>query len=168
MLKHNIKITSESGYKLEEIDLLEIAAHYFLEFLSKISPIDKINGSISIVGDLSSESSNEPLNGDMMEIQGYILDNGEICKYYICRLADYTNSAETLRTLAHELIHVWQTEIGKLVRNENGDWIWKGKNYGNSPYNGTDLDFELPWEKEADILDLKLVKKFYNKYFSTK
>lgn len=164
--KHKLRIRSESGSKLEEIELLEIAAHFFLKQLDAIKNIDSIKCEIVVVDAIYSESSNEPLSGDMVEIKNHYVDNGVQKNYYVCRLADYINSAETIRTLAHELIHVWQTENGSLHLSETGEWFWKGKSYGNAPYNGTDDDYLLPWEKEADTLDLKLTRKFYTTYFS--
>ena len=164
--RHVLNIRSESGLKVEEIELIEVAAHFFLRELGNIKPIDKIRGEIIVVDQILSESANEPLSGDMMEIKDYYLDGDKKKNYYVCRLADYINSAETIRTLAHELVHVWQTENGALRTTSEDEWFWKGKSFGVNPYKGTDDDFLLPWEKEADILDLKLTRKFYRKYFS--
>lgn len=164
--KHDLRIESESGYKTEEIDLLEIAAHFFLKELAKLKPFDTIHGKVIVVNDLKSEAASEPLNGDMAEIKDFYLDNGERVNYYVCRLADYANSAETMRTLAHELIHVWQTATGRLQTSEDNGWYWRGKSYGHTPYSGTDSDYDLPWEREADKLDLQLTKKFYKTYFT--
>lgn len=166
--KHVLRIRSESGAKVEEIDLLEIASHFFLKELDAIKSIDTIRGEIIVVDEIFSEAANEPLSGDMMEIKNHYVDNGVQKNYYVCRLADYMNSAETLRTLAHELVHVWQTENGSLSTTDDGEWFWKGKSYGKHPYTGMDTDLLLPWEKEADILDLKITKKFYRTYFSTR
>jgi hypothetical protein len=164
--KHVLRIKSESGLKVEDIELIEIAAHFFLKELDKIKPIDKIRGEIIVVDEILSEAASEQLSGDMMEIKNHYVDNGVTKNYYVCRLADYINSAETIRTLAHELVHVWQTENGSLRTTEDNEWFWKGKSYGFRPYTGTDADLLLPWEKEADTLDLKLVRRFYRKYFS--
>ena len=111
---HKLSINSDSGFKLEEIELLEVAAHYFLNELDKIKPVDIIHADILISNNVLSEASSSHLSGDMVEIPNQLLDNGRIGNYYVCRLADYTNSAETLMTLAHELTHVWQTENGSL------------------------------------------------------
>lgn len=164
-IKHNLKIKSESGYKVEEIELIEVASHYFLKELDLIEPFGIIHGEIIVVGEVLSESVNEPLSGDMSEIKNHILPCGTQTNYYICRLADYTNSIETIRTLAHELIHVWQTARGVLKTSPDNEWFWKGRSHGFTPYNGSDDDYLLPWEAEADILDVKLTKKFYTKYF---
>lgn len=165
--KHTLKVVSDSGFKEEEIDLLEIAAYYFLKELDKIRPIGGIHGEIIVVESVNKESTNEPLSGDMTEIKDFLLDNGTRKNYYVCRLADCHNSAETMRTLAHELVHVWQTELGRLKLSDEDGWFWRGKSYGKTPYNGTDDDFNLPWEAEADILDIQLTKKFYKQYFNT-
>lgn len=162
--KHLVTIKSSSGFKCEEIDLLEIAAHFFLLELGKIRKIESINVAIDIVSEIRSESCNEPLNGDMEEIWVKGIDGTEE-RYYSCRLADYANSAETMRTLAHELTHVWQTVNGDLST-KTGEWVWLGTSYGNAPYTGTDADYDLPWEVEADTLDSVLVKKFYKIYFN--
>lgn len=164
--KHVLSVVSASGFKAEEVELLEIAAHYFLKELSKIKEFSTIHGEIIIVDKLESEAASEPLSGDMCEVKDYYLDNGDKMNYYVCRLADYTNSTETMRTLAHELVHVWQTATGKMKLDDTG-WWWKGKFFGPAPYNGTDDDFQLPWEIEADILDIRLTKKFYRQYFRT-
>lgn len=132
--------------------------------LGKIKKIDSVTVAIDIVDEIRSESANEPLNGDMEEVKIKMLDGTEE-KYYSCRLADYANSAETMRTLAHELTHVWQTANGDL-QTVDGEWIWLGEKYGDNPYKGTDADFDLPWEQEADKLDSLLAKKFYKIYFN--
>ena len=163
-VRHAIKIHSESGYKVEDIELLEIAAHLFLKHLHTVAPIPPIQCEIVITNIVNSDSISEPLNGDMEEIKIVDSDNG--LRYYLCRLADYTNSAETMRTLAHELTHVWQAANGSLSINEDNEWFWCGESYGINPYNGTNDDLLLPWEAEADTLDLQLVKQFYNTYFS--
>ena len=163
--QHKLSIKSDSGFKLEEIELLEIAAHYFLNQLDKINSVDIIHADIQISNNVLSEANSSHLNGDMVEIPNQLLENGRIGNYYVCRLADYANSVETLRTLAHELIHVWQTENGSL-KLVNGEWLWRGKSYGVRPYKGTEADDLLPWEREAGKLDLKLVRRFYKEYFS--
>ena len=165
LTNHKLSIKSDSGYKLEEIELLEVAAHFFLSELDKIKTVDIIHADIQISDKILSEASSNHLSGDMVEIPDQLLENGRIGNYYVCRLADYTNSAETLKTLAHELTHVWQTENGSL-RLVDGDWQWKGKSYGVRPYDDSDADSLLPWEREAAKLDLKLVRKFYKYYFS--
>lgn len=162
--KHIITIASNTGFKLEEIELLELAAHYFLTELDKRKNIGIIHGEITISSEILAESDDVHLYGDMEELHNQVLDNGEIGNYYICRVVDYTNSVDTLRTLAHELVHVWQTENGSLNR-ANKEWVWKGKSYGTHPYDGSDADDLLPWEIEAAKLDLKLVKLFYKTYF---
>lgn len=162
--KNVISVCSETGYRLEDVELLEIAAHLFLKELQKIKPIPPIHCRIIITNSINAASNDEPLNGDMEEIKD--VDNGKEISYYRCRLADYANSAETMRTLAHELVHVWQAANGSLIIHPDNQWEWQGKLYGISPYNGTDDDLLLPWEVEADTLDLKLVKRFYNMYFS--
>ena len=163
--RHKLSIKSDNGFKLEEIELLELAAHFFLSELDKLKAVDIIHADIQISDSVLSEASSSHLSGDMVEIPNQLLENGRVGNYYVCRLADYTNSVETLRTLAHELIHVWQTENGSMQL-VDGDWRWKGKSYGLRPYDGTEADDLLPWELEAAKLDLKLVRKFYKNYFS--
>lgn len=164
MPKHKLNVVSISGVKDEEIELLEIAAHFYLKELAKIRKFGTIHGEITVVDKVQSDVSGEHLNGDMSEVKNYTLDNGDQVNYYVCRLADYANSAETMRTLAHELVHVWQTETGRLSVCEEKGWVWNGESFGFTPYaDGDDL---LPWEKEADTLDLQLTKKFYKQYFN--
>ena len=161
MAKHSLDIFSKSGVKEEEIEVLEIAAHFFLKELEKIKEMGRIRGEVQVVTSITREGTDEHLSGDMEEIPDYYLDNGVKKPYYICRIADHNNSLETLRTLAHELTHVWQTEIGCLKVSECG-WEWRGKQYGSDPYTEKD---NLPWETQADKLDIQLVKKFYKYYF---
>lgn len=158
MLKNQISITSISGNKIEDIELLELATMFFLKELNKITCYSPIICDIIISDSVKSEATGELLSGDMCE---RIDDSGNI--RYVCTLADYVNSIETIRTLAHELVHTWQTATGKLqIRNDI--WFWEDKSYGTEPYVGNDCDYILPWEIEADILDVQLVKQFLTSY----
>jgi len=160
--RNELKVISRSGFKEEEIELLEIAAHFFLKELYKIRKFDTINCEIAVVDKVTSDSVHTPICGDMEKVKN-TLDNDDK-SFYICRLADY-NSAETIRTLAHELVHVWQVELGRLKMSTETGWTWLGTSYGDYPYNGTDDDYLLPWEVEADTMDIQLSKKFYKQYF---
>lgn len=164
--EHDIIIISKSGNKVEDIELLEVAAKFFLVELGKKRKFKPLTIEVRIEDDIVSESAKEHLSGDMEEIKNFFVDPEGNTSYYVCRIADYINSAETMRTLAHELVHVWQTATGRLSTDENTGWFWKGKSYGMTPYKGNDSDYDLPWEREADTLDLQMVRKFYKQYFS--
>ena len=61
---------------------------------------------------------------------------------------------EMMLNLAHELVHVKQFIKGELHPSLN---TWKRLDYTNVPYSRT------PWEKEAYLLEDKLIEKFWNK-----
>ena len=109
MQKHDITITAVSDNKAEEIELIELATIFFLRELHKINPYEPIKCDIIISNSVVSESSGELLSGDMFKD---IDADGNI--QYVCSLADYINSIELMRTLAHELIHVWQNATNRL------------------------------------------------------
>lgn len=161
MVKNEIVITTLSNNKAEEVELLELATLYFLNELHKILPYSPIKCDIIISSSVQSESTGELLSGDMCE---RVDKDGNVV--YVCTLADYVNSIEMIRTLAHELVHVWQTAT-KRLQIVHQKWFWKGSCYGSAPYVGTDDDYMLPWEEEADILDVVIVKQFYQNYLGT-
>lgn len=160
MQTNDITITSLSDNKVEEIELIELATLFFLKELNKINPYKPIKCDIIISNLVVSESSGELLSGDMFKDTDA---DGNI--QYVCSLADYINSIELMRTLAHELIHVWQSATNRL-QIINDIWHWNGTAFGNAPYVGNDEDFNLPWEQEADILDIILLKQFYSSYMN--
>ena len=157
MRKNTISIKSTSEHKVEEIELLEIACMFFLKELNKIAEYNPIKCDIIIADSIVSEATGELLSGDMYR---------KPCGLFVCSVADYTNSIETIRTLAHELIHVWQYATGRLALIDN-QWYWNKVNFGNSPYVGNNNDFLLPWEVEADSLDIVLAKNFYLSYLGS-
>ena len=61
---------------------------------------------------------------------------------------------EMMLNLAHELVHAKQFIRGELHPSLN---TWKKSDYTNVPYSRT------PWEKEAYLLEDKLIEKFWNK-----
>lgn len=61
---------------------------------------------------------------------------------------------EIVLNLAHELVHAKQFIRGELHPSLN---TWKRLDYTNVPYSRT------PWEKEAYLLEDKIVEKFWNK-----
>ena len=62
-------------------------------------------------------------------------------------------SREIALTLAHELIHAKQYIKGQVSPSKPE---WKGINYSNVSYRGS------PWEKEAYLMEDKLVEMFYD------
>ena len=61
---------------------------------------------------------------------------------------------EMMLNLAHELVHAKQFIKGELHPNLNR---WKSLDYSNIAYS------RQPWEKEAFLLEDKIVEKFWNK-----
>jgi len=61
---------------------------------------------------------------------------------------------EMMVNLAHELVHAKQFIKGELHPSLNR---WKKLDYSNTAYS------RQPWEKEAYLLEDKLVEKFWNK-----
>lgn len=77
------------------------------------------------------------------------------------------NFLKVLSALAHECIHTKQFITGELSHTEKDEWIWKGKNYGEDPYDGlTHMQVirRLPWEKEAYSGESDLVREFVRYY----
>jgi hypothetical protein len=62
-------------------------------------------------------------------------------------------SREIALTIAHELIHAKQYIKGQINPSKP---VWKGINYSNVSYRGS------PWEKEAYLMEDKLVEMFYD------
>tara|TARA_R100001460_G_scaffold4800_2_gene13479 strand:- start:6100 stop:6513 length:414 start_codon:yes stop_codon:yes gene_type:complete len=56
-------------------------------------------------------------------------------------------------TLAHELVHAKQYIKGQVSPSKP---VWRGLNYSGVSYRGT------PWEKEAYLMEDKLLEMFYN------
>lgn len=67
---------------------------------------------------------------------------------------------EIVATLFHELVHAKQYIKGELVNRDGKPSKWRGKifqNHFSIPY------IDLPWEKEAYLLEEKMMDIFYSK-----
>jgi hypothetical protein len=74
---------------------------------------------------------------------------------------------EEISSLAHEIVHVKQGVMGKLVMKDVPDgFIWKGKLYKSVDIRKNNLynDEKLEWENEANELERVLVQKFFSKF----
>lgn len=94
------------------------------------------------------------------------LDLCGLCNYdFAERRADIfvkpgLSSAETIRTIFHEFVHVLQQDEGSLEEDPDSDgWFWIGVDYSllNTPYN------DLPWEVEAHQLERLMYQAFTEK-----
>jgi len=77
------------------------------------------------------------------------------------RLNANLTTKELFKPFIHELVHLSQTQSGKLGVYRNGTVMWEGKPYKtNKPL--SELTYkehcDLPWEKEASYLQDKLLK----------
>jgi len=103
----------------------------------------KIQLGVSIEPDLRSDHYMQDLPAE-----GLLCGSPKEHKYLI-RLNTAIDPDSLLRTLMHELIHIWQYERGALVDRTRGDEMvpyWEGWCYANTEY------VNQPWEHEAYAL----------------
>jgi hypothetical protein len=65
-----------------------------------------------------------------------------------------------IATLAHEMVHVKQGVLGKLIEKKIG-FVWKGTLYKNVDMKDTDVYNATEWEQDAYRLESELTKKFF-------
>jgi hypothetical protein len=105
--------------------------------------------------------------GDLGECFVRVLKNGNIT--IRMKFKKKLNFIESIITLAHECVHAKQFITGQLYIDDNDVWWWKGKSYGDDPYEGltpSEYYTVLPWEREAARKENDLVIKYLNYYFS--
>lgn len=61
---------------------------------------------------------------------------------------------DMIKTIMHEMVHVWQYSSGIAKQYANGKMMWKKKDYTNTPYS------KQPWERQAHRMEDKLFQKW--------
>jgi len=84
---------------------------------------------------------------DSTDNRTFFLDIHKKENEYFCR-EDY------VKTIIHEMVHVWQWATGLCKDYADGRRMWKNKDYTNCPYS------KQPWERQAYRLQETLYKKW--------
>ena len=98
----------------------------------------------------------ENLEGKFDDWNGFMVQAKDKKSYDIA-LDEKITDEQLTKTLIHELIHVWQYEIGFLkdcYKQEPARTFWKNKDYTNVPYS------RMPWERQAKRMQPKLIAEF--------
>lgn len=61
---------------------------------------------------------------------------------------------DMIKTVMHEMVHVWQYSSGIAKQYANGKMMWKKKDYTDAPYS------KQPWERQAHRMEEKLFDKW--------
>jgi hypothetical protein len=69
-----------------------------------------------------------------------------------------------IKRLAHEMIHIQQMELNKLIFIDNNTISYNGIQYNNIDYNKNYHEKEFPFEIEAFTMEKVLSNKFWKKY----
>lgn len=158
--RHNVIIRTFRNKRLEDVPTLYDAVDFYLEELFKRCTLEyKLNIKIVLKnGDVVAEdgSKNVGLAWEH-EIKGKT--------WYIVHVSNDAPFLEILSTVAHEMVHIAQFATGRLVIDDDENWIWDGKNYGHA-YDGSELDSKLPWEYDAYSKEIELSRKFVKKFYS--
>jgi hypothetical protein len=64
------------------------------------------------------------------------------------------NLEEVIKTVMHEMVHVWQWATGLCKDYSDGRRMWKGKDHTDTPYS------KQPWERQAHRMEDKLFQKW--------
>jgi len=67
---------------------------------------------------------------------------------------EYENLEDVIKTVMHEMVHVWQWATGLCKDYADGRRMWKGKDYTDTPYS------KQPWERQAYRMQETLYKKW--------
>jgi hypothetical protein len=67
---------------------------------------------------------------------------------------------EVIQTLAHEIVHIKQGVMGKLLMRDKG-FVWKGTLYKTVDIKKYNMYDDLEWENEARSLERELTQKFF-------
>jgi hypothetical protein len=59
-----------------------------------------------------------------------------------------------VKTIMHEMVHVWQYATGTLKQTWGNDMVWKKKDYTGTPYS------KQPWERQAHRMEDTLYAKW--------
>ncbi len=89
---------------------------------------------------------------------------GDQFRFGVIRLKNSSTHEWTLEALLHELRHIWQYKVGKLVDHTAKYTIWEGKEYKNhTPRSNHNGYMNLPWEIDARDYE-KEVKRLFPNY----
>lgn len=67
------------------------------------------------------------------------------------KVSDYDKGKEDfVKTIIHEMVHVWQYATGTLKQTSGRKLFWKKKDYSDAPYE------DQPWELEAHNMEDEL------------
>lgn len=151
-------VSTKRNKRIEDYETLRSAGMFFTEVLLKDDPeASDVEIQIQLKPSLSSEYNSAWSLGAQAYDIPHPKKKGK--RLHIVEMLDYMPFPELLKTLAHEMVHVIQSHVGRL-RIEGDQWYWKNKPYGNDPYEGSVNDAALPWEKEADKLQSILANRF--------
>tara|TARA_R100001377_G_scaffold27474_1_gene14740 strand:+ start:997 stop:1443 length:447 start_codon:yes stop_codon:yes gene_type:complete len=90
-------------------------------------------------------------------IYGWCLEGNTNREFYIDILKSLEKE-EFIKTICHEMIHVWQGATGK-IKDRPGAKLWRCKDGKYRNYTNYD-HFRQPWESEAYRMQDNLTKKF--------
>ena len=152
---------SYKNKRTNDIPLLADITTFTLQYLFKNkTPKHKFDLEINLVDDIiASENDIVDLRGTC---QDYDLPSGR--KYFKIKVLQNIAINEIIDTLVHELVHLYQTAMDQLVISDH-NWKWKGKSYGIDPYKKESDYWELPWEANADDMQRKICKKFFENQY---
>ena len=158
--RHNVIIKAHRNKRLEDVPTLYDAVEFFLEELLKRCTIDyRLNIKIVLkYGDVIAADGSKNVG---LAWEHSTKGN----KWYIVHISNDAPFLEMLSTIAHEMVHVVQFATGRLVIDEDDNWIWDGVNKGKA-YKGTEVDNQLPWEYDAYSKEIELSRKFVKKFYS--
>lgn len=66
----------------------------------------------------------------------------------------FKGKEDMIKTIMHEMVHVWQRSSGIAKQYANGKMMWKMKDYTDTPYS------KQPWERQAHRMENKLYEKW--------
>lgn len=143
----------QDSLKVQDVAVLSAATDFCIRRLwRKQEYKGKAFITINIVSNLGSElGSIHDRYGEMYELDS---EDGQVREYVIDLLAEQSH-LDTLKTLAHELVHVLQSYDRRLSVNSDG-WMWYDTDFGKAPYKGDSSDDSLPWEVEAKKFETPL------------
>jgi predicted metallopeptidase len=72
-----------------------------------------------------------------------------------------------IKTICHEMVHVWQTASKAMKDSYDGQKFWKGKNGKYKNYTNTIYNHQ-PWEHQAYSMQDKLLEQFKEYYYGNK
>lgn len=66
----------------------------------------------------------------------------------------FKGKEDQIKTIIHEMVHVWQYSSGIAQQRADGKMMWKKKDYTDTPYS------KQPWERQAHRMEEKLFQKW--------